>query len=177
MRKEKSITITADGRDQGKRFHIREMSATRAEDWAIRLMLAMGASGIQIPDGLARHGMAGLMVALQSGGKVADEMLGTVLTGLRVAGIYNLLRMPYELAKPLLDEMLGCVQIIEPAITRGLTEGDIEEVTTLLLLRKEVWELHTGFFPVAGPSTSASDPPAQPAPSSTIKPPRPRSPR
>jgi len=177
MRKEKSITVSAEGRDKGKQFKLREMSATQAESWAIRVMLAIGSSGIEIPDGLARQGFAGLLVILNNKDAASDELVQTVLSGLRVALLVNLLKIPYEKAEPLLEEMMACAQIVEPAITRGLMEGDVEEVSTLLMLRKEIWGLHSDFFTGAGPLTSGSDQPAKAETSSTIKPRPPRSPQ
>jgi hypothetical protein len=46
-----------------------------------------------------------------------------------------------------MDEMLTYIQIIEsPTVSRPLGgDGDIWEVSTLLLLRKELLELHMGF--------------------------------
>ncbi len=45
--------------------------------------------------------------------------------------------------------MFTCIKIIpspdKPDVTRALLESDIEEVMTRVLLRREVWELHTGF--------------------------------
>lgn len=151
----KETTFLADiGRDKGKQFHITEMSASQAESWAFRVILAIGNAGIEIPDNLASQGMAGLMAV----------------------GYLNLLKIPYEAAKPLLDEMMGCVQIIPSAnLKRALIEDDIEEVKTRLLLRKAVWDLHMDFFLDAGQSTSESEVQAQQENGSlSIKPPRKR---
>jgi hypothetical protein len=40
--------------------YIREMSATQAEWWAIRAILAMANNGINLPDNLSDMGMAGM---------------------------------------------------------------------------------------------------------------------
>jgi len=152
----KEATFTAEsGRDKGKQFHITEMSASQAESWAFRVLLAIGNAGIEVPEGLAEQGMAGLMAV----------------------GYMNLLKIPYEAAKPLLDEMMSCVQIVPSAgIKRPLIEDDIEEVTTRLQLRKAVWNLHMDFFLDVGQSTSGSEAqaPAQQNASLSIKPPRKR---
>ena len=134
----KEATFTAEsGRDKGKSFLITEMAASQAESWAIRVILAVGNAGIEIPDGLASQGMAGLMAV----------------------GYMNLLKIPYEAAKPLLEEMMGCVQYA-PSVTvkRPLIEDDIEEVTTRLSIRKAVWNLHMDFFLDENKSTLESDP-------------------
>jgi hypothetical protein len=56
--------------------------------------------------------------------------------------------IPWELAEPLLDEMMSCVRFIPPAKNvepMALLPDMIEEVTTLLSIRKELLELHLGF--------------------------------
>ena len=133
----KETTFIADtGRDLGKQFLITEMSASQAENWAFQVILAVGNAGIEIPEGLASQGMSGLMAI----------------------GYMNLLKIPFDAAKPLLDEMMNCVQIIPSAnIKRKLVEEDIEEVGTRLQLRKSVWNLHMDFFLNESKSTSESE--------------------
>jgi hypothetical protein len=150
----KETTFVADtGRDKDKKFLITEMSASQAENWAFRVILAIGNAGIEIPDGLAMQGMAGLMAV----------------------GYMNLLKIPFDSAKPLLDEMMTCVQFITSAnIRRQLIEEDIEEVVTRLQLRKAIWELHMDFFLKESQSTSESNPQGNQESSLSIKPPRKR---
>ena len=137
-RKEASF-VAQTGRDKGKEFFITEMSATQAENWAIKAVLAIGNAGIEIPDNLVSQGMAGLVAV----------------------GYMNLLKIPFDAAKPLLDEMMGCVQFIpSPNIKRPLIEDDIEEVSTRLALRKAIWNLHMDFF--LGEKESTSESKAQP---------------
>ncbi|EBP8102013.1 hypothetical protein AOS06_03795 [Salmonella enterica] len=103
-RKEKFITIDGQGRDNGKVFHLTEMSASHAEWWAMRAIMAMGRGGVELP----------------------------------------------EEARPLLDEMMECIQFVPDPKNRGirrpLIEDDIEEITTRLNLRAEVFRLHVDFF-------------------------------
>lgn len=158
-RKTKTVVITQEGRDQGKQFLITEMPATRAEKWALRVFLAVGSSGANIPD--------------------VDVKLGMV--GMLYQSLQMLVQIPFEKAEPLLDEMMDCVKI-EPTpgsgVVRPLMEGDIEEVSTLFQLRKDVLDVHIGFFPSGGGLTSESPPPTQSQPSSlNIKTPRSSSPR
>src|SRR3954449_6524728 len=126
-RKELTLTIDTPGRDVNKTFFIREMSATKAERWATRALLALLKSGIEIPDDIAQAGLAGVAAM-----------------GLRAFG-----GIDFADAEPLLAEMLSCVQVIpdasRPMVKRALIEDDIEEVSTLLRLREEVLSLHTGF--------------------------------
>jgi hypothetical protein len=59
-------------------------------------------------------------------------------------------------AKPLFDKMMDCIQINpSPKVTRALIDDDIQEVATLLRLRKEILTLHLSFFTAAAPLTSA----------------------
>ena len=154
MARKQASFVAQTGRDKGKEFLITEMSATQAESWAFRVILAIGNAGIEIPDNLASQGMAGLMAV----------------------GYMNLLKIPFDAAKPLLDEMMGCVQIVPSAnIKRPLIEDDIEEVKTRLLIRKAIWDLHMDFFLDADKSTSESETQGQPTIASlSIKPPRKR---
>lgn len=137
-RKEKLATVTAEGRDKGKNFLISEMSPRDGERWATRALLAFGRAGHgEMPEGyqedLERSGMAGIAAI----------------------GIRALTSIRFEDAEPLLDEMMQCVafvpdvtkidQMTRRPIVRGLIEGDIEEIATMLFLRSEVLELHTGF--------------------------------
>lgn len=115
--------IDKPGRDFGKVFVITEMSAWDAEQWATEAIFAMMNAGVEIPEEIAEAGLAGLAAL----------------------GISALTKVAYSQVKPLLDRMMSCVQI-QLAIIRPLIEDDIEEVSTLLELRKEVFNLHLSFF-------------------------------
>jgi hypothetical protein len=132
-RKQLDIVISAEGRDKGKMFQITEMPASKAEKWAIRTMLALGKSGVDIPDDLAAQGMAGIASL----------------------GIRALTSLNYDDAEPLLAEMFDCVKCVpdptRPEVTRALVEDDIEEVTTRLSLRKDILSLHIDFFTAVAP--------------------------
>ncbi len=122
------VTIALDNSDKGKRFLITAMSAVRAEKWAYRVLIALVNAGLEISDEEAAAGMEGL-AAVASRGKFK-------LTG---GGIQ------FHEIEPLLDQMLECVQIAEPAITRPLSEDDIDRPETVMFLRSEVLRVHTGF--------------------------------
>lgn len=131
-RRTETLPVTADGRDQGKLFHLTEMPAAQAEDWAIRAFLALARSGVEVPEDVEAAGFAGIATM-----------------GLRAFG-----GMTYADAKPLMDEMLAsCVQIVpdpgKPLVMRGLVDDDTEEVATRLWLRAEVLKLHVDFSKVA----------------------------
>lgn len=131
----KTLTVTippaeegSENRDAGKVFLLTEMPASEGERWGIRALLALGRAGIEIPDGLANAGMAGV-----------HEM-----GGLRLGGALHA-----EDVEPLMDDMMACIQRVpdpaKPDIVRALVESDIEEVGTRLRLRGEVMNLHLGF--------------------------------
>ena len=129
-RKTAEVVIDADGRDKGRAFIIMEMSAADAEAWAIEALGVMLKSGVDIPESALATGMAGIAVY----------------------GVRSLLAGPYAEVGPLLERLMACVKIKEPALPlgRSLTPDDIEEISTRFRLRDEVIKLHTGFSPAAG---------------------------
>ncbi|KXJ63063.1 hypothetical protein AXY46_03330 [Achromobacter xylosoxidans] len=136
-RKTATVTISAEGRDKGKVFVLTELSAYEAEDWAGRALLALMNAGVEIPDNIAEAGLAGVAAM----------------------GFKAIAKLPFDSAKPLLDKMMECIQIQpSPTVTRALIPDDIEEVATLLQLRKQVLGLHMDFSMAAAPSTSGSKP-------------------
>ena len=141
MRKEKDVTIIADGRDKGKVFHLTEMGAIPAEKWAIRACGAIAKTGFDFDPSAGWN----VLVAL---------------------GFHSLLKAEWALVEPLLDEMMGCIQFKAAAATRPLFEGDIEEIATVIKLREEVFELHSGFsvaaalFSLAAAKSAVSDTPS-----------------
>lgn len=133
MRKEKTVVIES-GRDKGKMFLIKELPASQVERWATRALFVMMNCGVEVPDNLLSAGLAGIAAV----------------------GIKSLTKVPYEQAEPLFDEMMTCIAIVpdprQPLVKRGyegvgaMIEDDIEDVTTRLILRKAVFELHMDFF-------------------------------
>jgi hypothetical protein len=127
-RKEIYYTEEGKGRDKGKVFFIREMAASKAEWWAIRAGLAMAKNGVNLPDNFSDLGMAGMA-------KVGLEMVA---------------KIEPEEARPLLDELMGCVEYVpnpdDRSVKRPIMEDAIEEVATRLKLRSEVLKLHVDFF-------------------------------
>jgi hypothetical protein len=138
-RRTKLWTSTFD-RDNGKTFLLTEMSADKAERWAIRAVLALTNANVEIPEGSLQAGMSGLAAIL-------------------IHGVRSLAGLKHEAIADLLDEMLTCVQF-QPAPNlppQPLWLGEnsqIEEVKTRLWLRLEVLELHLGFSLAALPSNT-----------------------
>lgn len=124
-RKTAVVTIESRGRDKGKVFVLTELPTYESEEWAGRALFALMGAGVEIPDNIAEAGLAGVAAM----------------------GIKALTKLSYDAAKPLLDKMLECIQIQpSPSVTRALIDGDIEEVSTMIKLRKEILNLHLSFF-------------------------------
>lgn len=141
-RKTLYFKVKDEGRDQGKTYLLTEMAASQAEMWAARAFLAMANAGLEIPQEVMDSGMGGL------------ASLGVSLLG----------KLPFEEARPLMDEMFICVRFIpdesKSEFSRALVESDIEEIKTRLKIRVELLKLHSDFFQAVAPSTSASAPAA-----------------
>lgn len=120
MRRTETVEIKG-GRDAGKKYLITEMDAESAEWWAFRALQAIA-------------------------GAEAELNFQSPLADMAAQGIKALAKVHPDQAKPLLDEMMGCVAMVIPAGgTRPLMAGDIEDVTTRITLRKAVMGLHLGF--------------------------------
>jgi hypothetical protein len=126
-------TVEDEGRDKGKRFKLTEMAASAGEEWAAQFFTSLAKNYTDVPEGLFSEGMAGVAAI----------------------GLQGLRSMDWRTAKPLLDQMMACVQIYAPSGgVRALIEDDIEEIMTRLKLRVEVFRLHVNFSTPASPSTS-----------------------
>jgi len=147
-RRELDVTITDEGRDNGKVYHLTEMPASQAEEWAAKALLALAHSEVDI-----------------------GEASGAGIAGIASLGLKALAKMPFADLKPLMDEMFTCVRAIpnpnNPLQTRPLVENDIEEVATRIRLRAELFTLHTGFLLAGSQSTSTLE--GAPAPSSRTR--------
>ena len=88
-RKEKIVTISDSGRDQGKRFKLTEMPSSRAEKWALRALLAMSQSGVPIP----------------------PDVMGMGMPALVSFGLQAILNMAYPEAEGLMVELMACIQM------------------------------------------------------------------
>lgn len=113
------------GRDHGKVFIVTEMNAFQAEWWAVKLTLALGKAGMELPE----SGVTGM-------------------AAIAAAGFNVLLKLDPKDAKPLHDEMLECAKyehspghplmnIRDPSI--------VEDPRTILTLLKAVFKLHMDF--------------------------------
>lgn len=114
-----------ENRDAGKTYLLTEMPALKAERWGRHAVAACSRNDLDIKGELAKLGLLGFYLvgfqALAGGDVIAVDAL--------------------------MDEMLTCIKIVEsPTVARPLGgDGDIEEVATLVRLRKDLLELHMGF--------------------------------
>lgn len=127
-RKEVTVTIVDEGRDQGKIFRLTEKSAIDIDKWANRAIHSIVRAGGVLPDEIQKMGIIGILAV----------------------GMHRLMHIPWSELEPLLDELLTCVQIVptpsQPNVVRKLFPNDIEEVQTLRTLREQVFILHTSFI-------------------------------
>lgn len=131
MRKEIDVAIS-EGRDAGKVFHITEMPALQTEKWARRALVALLTVGAKKPQDAENGGMASIAMI----------------------GFESLWFAQFSETEALFDELLACVTIKEPAVTRNLTPNDIEEAATFTKLRQEAFKLHVNFSTAGDGSTS-----------------------
>jgi hypothetical protein len=143
MRKTLNYTVpgvrseTIGERDNGKTFVLTEMPADQAERWALRLLFAMQAAGVEIPEDAQDAGIAALAAV----------------------GLKAVTAIRFAEAEPLLAEMMACVRYQhapnqQPQELMTGAASQIEDVKTRLLLRAKVFELHTGFsLPVVPPTS------------------------
>ena len=106
-----------------KRFTITKMSAYQAEQWLYRAAFALG-RGVD---------------------DIQQVFSGDPQTLLR-----SILSVPYESAKPLLDDLLSCCTLVQGNALRRLTSAEacsaIESPLTLTKLRVESLKANFGFF-------------------------------
>jgi hypothetical protein len=120
-------------RDNGGVFNLVEMPAEQAADWFMRAMQFLVRSGTEVPPHIFEAGPAGFFAM----------GIGTALAGLSKA--------PWFEVKPLLAELLGCVESYQApggsAPIRGweVIKTQIQEPATIFLLYEEVVSLSLGF--------------------------------
>jgi hypothetical protein len=130
-RKSVTVIVDADNRDHKKRFTVTEFPADRAERWALRALAVLAASGASLPSGAENAGMAGL-------------------AAVGVSVLPNL-SAQFPSAEPLLKEMFDSIRYQHDPKhpPQEIYTGDmcqVEEVSTLFMLRKAWLELHLDFL-------------------------------
>lgn len=129
MRREREVRIAGEGnRDAGKVYIVKEVDAVTAEEWGLRALMALGTGGIQIP----------------------PELMGLGILAIPLIGYQVFMGAKEEAVLPLWREMLpACVSVKQSNTVfekfNPANVNHVEEVSTLLELRKAVLEIHTGF--------------------------------
>lgn len=133
MRNEVRFTVQKEGRDKGKTYLITEFSAEKGERLAAKILFAIMNAGINLPKGIDKMAMESIAVA-------GFDLIAAAIT-----------RISFEVAEPIFKEMMEGIQFIpdisKPELTRILLPEDIEEISTRLSLRREVWSINTSFLP------------------------------
>src|ERR1700676_584117 len=120
MRKTKTVTITADGRDHGKTFLLTEMSARQAEAWADRAFLALAHSSLDLPPCFENSGIAGIAQIMDllddTQLPTPDSLVCELVDSVRLASVATSARLvahvQFPELSPLMNELLGCVQVV-----------------------------------------------------------------
>ena len=126
--------IIEKGRDQGVKFLITEMPIAKADKWAMKALLALAAGGVDVPD------------------------MSAGILGITQVAFTALRSLDDDKAISLLDELLDCVQIVpEGGKPRqlDLSMNDVQDFSTLWILRKEALGLHIDFLQSVLTPTSA----------------------
>ncbi|WNN42790.1 hypothetical protein [Winslowiella toletana] len=150
-RKEKIFTVTANGRDKGKQFKITEMAARAGEEWAFRVASALIGTGIQIPSNITKS-LVAMSAEKPEGADEAtlalhDSIMGSGMVALAKFGITALAKVPFDYSKPLMDELLSCVEYVaSPGVVIPLDDSHIEESSTYFRLKVETFKLHVAFL-------------------------------
>ncbi|MCM1513232.1 MAG: hypothetical protein NC112_09035 [Oxalobacter formigenes] len=123
------------GRDAGKVYRITEMSAEAGEWFAYRVIGSL-------VDADKDHKLAALWEMFGKAGNLevlSQADIGTIMT--------LLMQADQSRMKSLLDEMKACWKMkCDGDFIRNLADGDIEEISTLMMLRMKTLELHINFF-------------------------------
>ena len=144
MRNQVKYTVSIKGRDEGKTYLITEFSADKGERFAAKVFFAILNAGIKLPENIEKTAMENIAL-------IGFDAICAALSKVR-----------YEDVEPIFNEMMEGIEFI-PDITRlelsrKLLPDDIEEISTRLMLRKEVWKINTSFFEaVTGMNLSGSN--------------------
>ena len=117
-----AVTITIQDRETEREFRIRRMPALQAEQWIYRAALAIGKN------------VGNLRSSVEGG---ANGLISAIL------------RLNYDDAKPLLDDLLACCHLVNGKKFVQLTGTNInliESPLTLVQLRVEAAKLNFDFF-------------------------------
>lgn len=156
-RRTKEITIAINGRDKGKKFEIVEMSAFDTEKWStLAVSTIINRASPQMRQLLISATYAYVSYInvneidnLQNAGKIAIEEPTKLLAKTLAEQFFEL--PPGEVGS-VVDQLLNCCYLVTeeegnvykyPVMS---IVDQIEEASTLTLLKREAFKMHTDFF-------------------------------
>ena len=142
-RRNEYFTVDKECRDFGKTFCITEMTAFNAESFAIRAGLALLKNNPSLPPNVIE--------------RITEKTI--TFEDIAALGFGLFSSVDYHDLKPLFDDLLKCVQIIvdkKSMIMRHLEDEDIEELSTIIELRKRALGLHINFSTAADTQNTAT---------------------
>lgn len=161
-RRTKDVRIHEAGRDQGKVFKITEMSAFETEKWAtcsINAILRNATSqdiAMLLPLTYSYIQQLNQPKTLEETQKDVEEGKAALLNSTEALAVYfaqMFFSLPFEELQQVADPLLNCCVIyLTPGqndLTESLSQNPnlyVEEPSTLYVLRKEAFALHTDFF-------------------------------
>ncbi|QNT79304.1 hypothetical protein [Entomobacter blattae] len=180
-RREKTITIK-QGRDKGKTFLIREMSAYDCEEWGRELISTVYRCALQSENGLMMmlsdsireaftepvvpeikppSGMSKEHPAIKRAQAEAEQQAveaaetqreATPAQLVSVLGLRIFMQLPFEEQERVLAPLMACISMGKSGEEQPFDRDSIEDSSTIVTLRAEAFRLHTDFFMPAVPS-------------------------
>jgi hypothetical protein len=93
--------------------------------------------------------MRAFFALANSGAAIPQEWQAGGMAAIATIGLTGLQGLPYEMAEPLLDELMACSKIMpdrtKPMLLLDDLNNHIEEVHTRAYLKARAFVLHTGF--------------------------------
>jgi len=150
-RREKIITIQKEGRDKGKVFKIIEMPPLQGEFWGLKALQALAQTDVNLPENFFAMPMASLAnIGNPNLHEEGKEENGKISFVQKLIDAFK--KLPIDTMRVLNDEIMEYVKYIPnpktPSYVQELSvdENSIEEISTYLLIQKELVVLNLGFF-------------------------------
>ncbi|QDX29555.1 hypothetical protein [Dickeya poaceiphila] len=148
-RKTLTFKVEAKNRDEGKTFLITEMPARQIEEWAIRVVSALMAANVEVPQPVysAIQKLSAGAPENEADNELYNAVLVSGMAALAKFALTALGKIPFAESRPLMDELMSCIQFqATPTTTIPLDDSHIEEMSTRFRLKTEVLKLHVGFL-------------------------------
>ena len=134
----KEVTIPILEEDKELKFRIKQMPATKADQWITKAAILLSRGGAELPSGISQGLNSPQAMLQQSGGL---QSLLALIGGLN-----------YEDAQPLLEDLLNCCTYLRPdgkteeMVSSSTLDGYISSQMTIFKLRLEALKLNWAFF-------------------------------